>query len=82
MGLGALFDDNSSDIQVKKTLRVSEIEPNRLQPRKNFNEEAIASLAESVKERFPDFVETFVHKRNIRDKTHLHLRKFLTEGLK
>ncbi|MBR6598788.1 MAG: ParB/RepB/Spo0J family partition protein, partial [Oscillospiraceae bacterium] len=50
MGLGALFDDNSSDIQVKKTLRVSEIEPNRLQPRKNFNEEAIASLAESVKE--------------------------------
>ena len=44
MGLGALFDDNSSDIQVKKTLRVSEIEPNRLQPRKNFNEEAIASI--------------------------------------
>lgn len=50
MGLSALFDDNSSDVQVKKTLRISEIEPNRLQPRKNFNEEAIASLAESVKE--------------------------------
>lgn len=50
MGLEALFSDNSSDIQVKKTLRVSEIEPNRFQPRKNFDEDAIASLAESIKE--------------------------------
>ena len=50
IGLEALFDDNSSDVQVKKTLRTSEIEPNRSQPRKNFNEEAIASLAESIRE--------------------------------
>lgn len=50
MGLEALFDDNSSDVQVKKTLRTSEIEPNKTQPRKDFNEDAIASLAESIKE--------------------------------
>lgn len=50
MGLEALFDDNSSDVQVKKTLRTSEIEPNKTQPRKDFNEDTIASLAESIKE--------------------------------
>lgn len=50
MGLEALFDDNSSDVQVKKTLRTFEIEPNKTQPRKDFNEDAIASLAESIKE--------------------------------
>ena len=50
MGLEALFDDNSSDVQVKKTIRTSEIEPNKSQPRKDFNEDAIASLAESIKQ--------------------------------
>ncbi len=50
MGLDALFSDNTSDVQVKKTLRLSEIEPNRAQPRKDFDEDAIASLAESLKE--------------------------------
>ncbi|MBE6852149.1 MAG: ParB/RepB/Spo0J family partition protein [Ruminococcus sp.] len=50
MGLEALFSDNTSEIQVKKTLRTSEIEPNRLQPRKSFDEDGIASLAESIKE--------------------------------
>ncbi len=50
MGLEALFDDNSSDVQVKKTMRTSEIEPNKSQPRKDFNEDAIASLAESIKQ--------------------------------
>ena len=33
---------------MKRTLRLSEIEPNRLQPRKSFSEETIASLAESI----------------------------------
>ena len=33
----------------KSTLRVSEIEPNRSQPRKFFNEEALKELAESLK---------------------------------
>ena len=49
-GLDSLFSDNASEIQVKKTLRTSEIEPNRDQPRKVFSEEAIASLAESIRE--------------------------------
>ncbi len=50
IGLEALFDDNSTDIQVKRTLRISEIEPNREQPRKSFDEDSIISLAESIKE--------------------------------
>lgn len=49
-GLDSLFSDNTSEIQVKKTLRISEIEPNRDQPRKVFSEEAITSLAESIRE--------------------------------
>ncbi len=48
LGLDALFDDNSTDTQIKRTLRLSEIEPNRSQPRKSFSEETIASLAESI----------------------------------
>lgn len=49
-GLDSLFEDNASEVQAKCTLRVSEIEPNRLQPRKDFDEEAIASLAGSIKD--------------------------------
>ncbi len=49
-GLDSLFNDNTSDIQVKKTLRISEIEPNRSQPRKNFSDEAISALADSIQE--------------------------------
>lgn len=49
-GLDTLFSDNSNEVQVKKTLRISEIEPNRSQPRKKFSEEAIAALSESIRE--------------------------------
>ncbi len=49
-GLDTLFSDNTNEIQVKKTLRVSEIEPNRDQPRKSFSDEAITALAESIRE--------------------------------
>ncbi len=49
-GLDSLFSDNSSAIQVKSTLRTSEIEPNRDQPRKYFSDEAITALAESIRE--------------------------------
>ncbi len=49
-GLDFLYDDNASDIQVKKTLRISELEPNKDQPRKAFSEEAIATLAESIQQ--------------------------------
>ena len=47
-GLDALFEDNASQVQVKKTLRLSEIEPNRAQPRKNFDESLISQLADSI----------------------------------
>ncbi len=49
-GLGSLFLENTSDVQVKKVLRISEIEPNRDQPRKKFSDEAITALAESIRE--------------------------------
>lgn len=49
-GLDSLFSDNSNTVQVKTTLRVSDIEPNRNQPRKYFSEEAISALADSIRE--------------------------------
>lgn len=48
-GLDALFADNAVEEQGKVvTLRISEIEPNRDQPRKVFDEAALADLAESI----------------------------------
>ena len=54
-GLDALFGPTPVEEQVKeddilKNLKVNEIEPNRDQPRKNFNQEALEELAESIKE--------------------------------
>ena len=49
-GLDSLFSDNTTEVQIKKTLRTSEIEPNRDQPRKNFSDEAITALADSIRE--------------------------------
>lgn len=49
-GLGALFDDNTTDTTASQTLRISEIEPNRSQPRKNFDDETISALADSIKQ--------------------------------
>lgn len=49
-GLESLFDDNSTEVQVKRTLRISEIEPNRNQPRKFFSDEGIEALADSIRE--------------------------------
>ena len=49
-GFESLFSDNTNDVQVKKTLRTSDIEPNRNQPRKNFDDEAIVALADSIRE--------------------------------
>ncbi|MGN0579912.1 MAG: ParB/RepB/Spo0J family partition protein [Ruminococcus sp.] len=50
VGFDALFSDNTNEIQIKKTLRTSELEPNRSQPRKSFSEEAITALADSIRE--------------------------------
>lgn len=51
-GLDALFADNATDVGqgAQVTLRLSEIEPNREQPRRNFDEEALEALAQSIKE--------------------------------
>lgn len=48
-GFGALFEDNETDITTARTLRISEIEPNRAQPRKSFDDESISALADSIK---------------------------------
>ena len=62
-GLNALFSEtleNDEEIEVKKeekiidgevvqTLKITEVEPNRNQPRKQFDEEALEELSESIK---------------------------------
>lgn len=48
-GLDAIFIENEAEETVNPvTLRISEIEPNKSQPRREFNEEALAELAESI----------------------------------
>lgn len=50
-GLDALFEDNNNDSSGGVlTLRLSEIEPNKNQPRQSFDDETIANLAESIRE--------------------------------
>ena len=54
-GLDALFGQTTEEEKVKdddvlKNLKITEVEPNREQPRKNFNQEALEELAESIKE--------------------------------
>lgn len=58
-GLDALFGGAPLNIEVKepelaenenlKTLKITEVEPNREQPRKSFNQESLEELAESIK---------------------------------
>lgn len=51
-GIGALFVDNSLDISVDNrditVLRTSHIEPKKKQPRRDFNKESLAELADSI----------------------------------
>lgn len=47
-GLEALFSENATDENGVVTLRLTEIEPNRDQPRTNFDEDALSELAESI----------------------------------
>lgn len=49
-GLDALFVDNETADSGVVTLRLTEIEPNRDQPRKIFSDEALRELADSIKE--------------------------------
>ncbi len=48
-GLDFLFGDNSTDDNLATTLRLSEIEPNKNQPRSFFDEESLIELSESIK---------------------------------
>lgn len=47
-GLTSLFDENSSDNEGAVTLNLNDIEPNRDQPRKDFDETALSELADSI----------------------------------
>lgn len=49
-GLEALFDDNSNATLGAQTMRLSQLEPNKNQPRQDFDEEAICSLADSIRQ--------------------------------
>ena len=64
-GLDALFGGSPLDVQMEetaeeveelddsknlRTLKITEVEPNREQPRKNFNQESLEELSESIKE--------------------------------
>lgn len=47
-GLDALFNDNSADNGTAVNVRLTEIEPNRGQPRQDFDEQALSELADSI----------------------------------
>ena len=49
-GLEGLFDENANEKASSVEIRLSEIEPNKNQPRKDFDEESLAALAESIAE--------------------------------
>lgn len=47
-GLESLFDENSNDNGGSVLVNINDIEPNRNQPRKDFDEDALNELAESI----------------------------------
>lgn len=49
-GLDAIFAENDTDRNAAVTLKINEIEPNRSQPRKEFNDAALAELADSIRQ--------------------------------
>ena len=54
-GLDALFgpapeEEQMQENDILKNLKITEVEPNREQPRKNFDQEALVELADSIKE--------------------------------
>ncbi|MCD8106761.1 MAG: ParB/RepB/Spo0J family partition protein [Oscillospiraceae bacterium] len=50
MGMDALFTQNETEEKQQKTLRLTEISPNREQPRTDFDDEALSKLADSIKQ--------------------------------
>ncbi len=49
-GLDALFNDNSTDRNDLIQVKLIDIEPNKEQPRKSFDEKALSELADSIRE--------------------------------
>lgn len=49
-GIESIFDENSTYSEKIVTLNINDIEPNRNQPRKDFDDEALNSLAQSISE--------------------------------
>ena len=52
-GLGSLFDDTSPTEEENssvESLRITQIEPNKNQPRRKFDDDKIDALADSIKE--------------------------------
>ncbi|MBQ8203939.1 MAG: ParB/RepB/Spo0J family partition protein [Clostridia bacterium] len=47
-GLDALFNENATDTEGAVAVKLTEIEPNRDQPRRDFDEEALNELADSI----------------------------------
>ncbi len=47
-GLDALFNENATEQNAAVTVKLSDIEPNRDQPRRDFDEAALAELAQSI----------------------------------
>lgn len=50
MGMDALFTENETESNQPKTLRLTEIFPNKSQPRTDFDDEALSALSESIKQ--------------------------------
>ena len=48
-GLGSLFAENTTEPNSPAEISIMDIEPNRDQPRKDFDQEALEELAESIK---------------------------------
>lgn len=47
-GLDSLFDENAADAGGAVSININDIEPNRGQPRKDFDEKALSELADSI----------------------------------
>ena len=50
MGLDALFSENDTGNLQARVLRLTEISPNKAQPRRDFDEKALETLAESIRQ--------------------------------
>ena len=53
-GLESLFNENATDTDGAVRLNINDIEPNRGQPRKDFDETALSELADSIAQVQPE----------------------------